>query len=261
MSTIKVNVRKPIAADMGSDVATALTSHKYLSPFQVEKFKYLFEAFFDMEKNYLIEGNDIEAFIEKLRSFAGWEKGGKNHSQLIDLEKTFYECIQDQIKAEYLAEEKPGEELLSWEEAFNRYANVDTTKMDMRQWLNMWGRLCYRSSGIADFPIWVQLLPDIFFRVMDRDGDGVASYDEVKNFYEHCVGIDKSLLDKICNEGYRAMTANGDYVLNRDNYFFCFANFLLGKSIYGPGKYIFGVFDNRELDESYKVIYDDVDAE
>ena len=45
--------------------------------------------------------------------------------------------------------------------------------------------------------------------------------------------------------------------MNRTNYMFCFANFLLGKSIYGPGKYIFGVFDNREIDESYKVVYDD----
>ena len=36
---------------------------------------------------------------------------------------------------------------------------------------------------------------------------------------------------------------------------FCFANFLLAKGIYGPGKYIFGVFDNSEIDGTYKVIY------
>ena len=36
---------------------------------------------------------------------------------------------------------------------------------------------------------------------------------------------------------------------------FCFANFLLGKGIYGPGKYLFGTFDNREIDEKYKVVY------
>ncbi len=40
-----------------------------------------------------------------------------------------------------------------------------------------------------------------------------------------------------------------------ENFNFCFANFLLGRSIYGPGKYIFGVFDNRDMDERYKVLY------
>ena len=94
------------------------------------------------------------------------------------------------------------------------------------------------------------------FCMSNSTEDGVASFGEVKNFYRHFVGLeDADDLDRIAKEGYRVMTANGDYVLNREHYFFCFANFLLGKSIYGPGKYIFGVFDNRELDESYKINY------
>ena len=48
---------------------------------------------------------------------------------------------------------------------------------------------------------------------------------------------------------------NCDYKLTRENYDFVFANFLLGKDIYGPGKYIFGVFDNREIDETFPVKY------
>ena len=40
---------------------------------------------------------------------------------------------------------------------------------------------------------------------------------------------------------------------------FAFANFLLGKGIYGPGKYLYGTFDNREIDETYKVEYNDSD--
>ena len=40
---------------------------------------------------------------------------------------------------------------------------------------------------------------------------------------------------------------------------FCFANFLLGRDIYGPGKYIFGVFDNREMSETFKVKYNEND--
>jgi hypothetical protein len=33
---------------------------------------------------------------------------------------------------------------------------------------------------------------------------------------------------------------------------------LLGRTIYGPGKYIFGVFDNRELEEQFKIKYTEV---
>ena len=47
----------------------------------------------------------------------------------------------------------------------------------------------------------------------------------------------------------------------REHYFFCFANFLLGRDIYGPGKYIFGVFDNREIDHTYMVKYNEYDSE
>ena len=80
--------------------------------------------------------------------------------------------------------------------------------MNLQQWLNMWGRLSYGSAGISDFPIWVQLLPELFFHVIDRDQDGILSFQEFKNFYKYCIGIqDPAQLEKVCNEGYRAMTA------------------------------------------------------
>ena len=50
-------------------------------------------------------------------------------------------------------------------------------------------------------------------------------------------------------------------MLNKENYNFVFANFLLGKDIYGPGKYLFGCFDNRELDETFPVRYNEDDEE
>ena len=43
--------------------------------------------------------------------------------------------------------------------------------MSLNQWLNMWARLTYGSAGLSDFPIWVQLLPNIFFRVIDQDSE------------------------------------------------------------------------------------------
>jgi len=242
-----------------SDSRKAIVAHKHLSQFQVEKFEFLFDAFFDIDKNDLIEEADIRAFMDKMSAYAQWQEGTKEHYHLKDVLNTFHECIKDQIVAEYIGEDTTKEEsMIAWDDAFHRHSNIDMSKMSLVQWLNMWGRLCYGAAGIADFPIWVQLLPDIFFAVMDRDGDGVASYEEVKNYYQHLVGIsDPVKLEKVAKEGYRALTGDGDYILNKEHFFFCFANFLLGKGIYGPGKYIFGVFDNRELDETYKIIYNE----
>lgn len=241
-----------------------LTSAKHLSSFQVEKYKFLFKAFFDIKKNGLIEENDIVSFTEKLRVYTGWGKDSPQYLEMVDVNSTFYECIRDQVKAEWQAADTTEEEsMISWEDAFEKYSDTKLVRsMNLQQWLNMWGRLCYGSAGISDFPIWVQILPDIFFKVIDRDEDGLLAFDEVKNFYTQLVGIEESpQLEKICKEGYRAMTANGDYKLNRENYNFVFANFLLGKDIYGPGKYLFGVFDNREIDEIFPVKYNEDDEE
>jgi len=241
-----------------------LHSAKHLSQFQIEKFTYLFNKFFDLKKNGLIEHNDIDKFSEKLLHYTGWAKGSDQYRELEDVNSTFYECITDQVKAEFLSANVTDEEaLIPWEDAFVKYSDQKMPKtMNIQQWLNMWGRLTYGSAGIADFPIWVQLLPEVFFKVIDRDEDGLLSYEEVKHFYKDFIGItDPVKLEKICMEGYRAMTANGDYKLTKENYDFVFANFLLGKGIYGPGKYIFGAFDNREIDEAFPVKYNDDDEE
>jgi hypothetical protein len=241
-----------------------LQSAKHLSQFQVEKFTYLFNKFFDLKKNGLIEHNDIDKFTEQLRLYTGWTKESDQYRELEDVNSTFYECITDQVKAEFLSANVTDEEaMITWEDAFVKYSDQKLSKsMNIRQWLNMWGRLTYGSAGMADFPIWVQLLPEVFFKVIDRDEDGLLSYEEVKHFYKDFIGItDPVKLEKTCREGYRAMTATGDYKLTKDNYDFVFANFLLGKDIYGPGKYLFGTFDNREMDEKFPVRYNEEDEE
>lgn len=237
-----------------------LGSVKYLSEFQVTKFTYMFHAFFDIEENGLIEQDDILAFGERMCTYTGWGKDSIEKRRMLDILETFYECVRDQVKAEYLNEEATDADcLIPWNEAFDKYKDVMfnvVPKMSLKQWLNMWGRLCHGSAGISDFPIWVQLLPELFFEVGDRDGDGVLSKEELSNFYCKISGItDPKTLERTTNEGYRALTANGDYKLNKQNYLFAFANFLLAKGIYGPGKYLYGTFDNRELDETYKVNY------
>ena len=114
--------------------------------------------------------------------------------------------------------------------------------------------------------------------------DEVLDKDEFRRFYKEFVGVSADL-ETVTNEGFRVMTAvsttattkhsnehcsfsiaisqfqGGDYKFNYEQYCFIFANFLLGKGKYGPGKYIFGCFDNSEIGQAYEVSYNDEEDE
>ena len=127
--------------------------------------------------------------------------------------------------------------------------------------------------GMDDFPIWVQLLAKVLFTVtVAREGVDYISKESLKQFYEKFAGLTGEDLARTTEEGFKTATAvsefllclkniltdksfqNEDYKLDYKSYKLLFSNFLLGKTIYGPGKYLFGVFDNRDSTEQYKVI-------
>ncbi len=60
--------------------------------------------------------------------------------------------------------------IASWDTALT-YKAPKVTSVSLQQWLNMWGRLTYCAAGLGDFPIWVQMLPNIFFDVIDLDSE------------------------------------------------------------------------------------------
>jgi hypothetical protein len=225
-----------------------------LSPFQIEKFSY-FYGFFDANGDGHVDLNDINGINERLRNVAGWSKDDPQFLSLTDNNRVFMECMLDQVKKE---KDTEGLEHRSWEEALAP-SKMAVTHCSRSAWLHMWARLCQGSAGIDDFPIWVQLLPRALFNIMvAREGASVISKTALRNFYERFTGLSGKELDKVTEEGFRTASANGDYELDFDSYKLLFSNFLLGKTIYGPGKYLFGCFDNRDMDEKYKVVYDNV---
>ena len=67
---------------------------------------------------------------------------------------------------------------------------VSVTSVNMKNWLNMWSRLCRGSAGMDDFPIWVQLLPKVLFNVIvAKEGGEVISQESLKNFYQKFAGL------------------------------------------------------------------------
>lgn len=220
----------------------------------------MFDTFFNMsDKNGKLEKADIDALLEKIRLFCQYEKSDEQYLQIADVMLAFYECLMDQVRVEKSASAQ-SQGFDNWEEALRPH-EVNVDKITRNQWLNMWGKLCRKAAGISGFPNWVQLLAHVFFTTIDRDGDGVLSLEEIRNYYQHFAGVDSLDVDKIANEGYRVLTANNEYKLNQENYLFCFANFLLGRSIHGPGKYIFGVFDNTDMDQPFVIKYNSEEDE
>lgn len=232
---------------------------RYLSKFQIEKFSFMFKCFFDTGSDGSISKDDIMDFLEKMRIFRDFPAADPRYLKMKDVLFAFYDCLMETVKNESQASDtNVGYE--SWSEALKPHA-VDVKHISLNQWLNMWGKLCRGAAGISGFPFWVQLLAHIFFDAIDHDSDGKITLEEMKRFYKDMIGVQGEELEKISKEGYRALTANDGYVLDREQFLFCFANFLLGRDIYGPGKYIFGVFDNREMNETFKVKYNEGDSD
>jgi len=239
------------SAQDGSEVTT---THEFLSEFQVVKLSYFFNKFFDSNHDHVIDLKDLSGLNARLGAVSGWGLTDPKYQTMIDANRVFMECLLDQVKMENRDAE--GLEQRSWDEALAP-RKMKVTSVSLKAWLNMWGRLCKGSAGIDDFPIWVQLIPEVLFNaIVAKEGTSLITRESLKNFYTNFIGLDENEVEKTSTDGFRIISANGDYEVNLDHYKLLFSNFLLGRTIYGPGKYIFGCFDNRDMDEQYKVIFE-----
>jgi len=241
-------------ATQRSTPEAASTTHEFLSEFQVVKLTYFFQKFFDSNNDGAVDVSDLKGLNERLRSVSGWSVTDPQYRTMEDTNRVFMECLLDQVKMENRDVE--GLEQRSWEEALAP-RKMKVSSVSLKAWLNMWGRLCKGSAGIDDFPIWVQLIPNVIFNaIVAKEGTNVITRESLKNFYTNFIGLQGDEIEKTSTDGFRTMSANGDFEVNIDNYKLLFSNFLLGRTIYGPGKYIFGCFDNRDMDEKYQVIFE-----
>ena len=165
--TIRKNSNSALQSDHGD-----LNYQRYLSPFQIEKFTFMFNAFFDCDnQDGFIQKGDIESLLEKIRQYRGLEKDDPKFVRMCDVMYAFYDCLMEQVIKE-TSQSTYAKGFDSWAEAF-KPQKIDADNISLNQWLNMWGKLCRGAAGISGFPIWVQLLGTLFFDAIDRDGKGV----------------------------------------------------------------------------------------
>jgi len=243
------NLHRKTFTDPGVDVSDLAGS---LSPFQIEKLTYLFKCL-DQNGSGIFDVDDMSYLDELLRDIAGWHSEDPRFLSIVDNNRAFLECMLEQVSMEQVSMHV--KENMTWEEAL-RPNKVHMSSISLKSWLNMWARLCRGSAGMDDFPIWVQLLPRVLFNVIvAREGADCISESGLRNFYHKFAGLGGAELDRTTKQGFKTATANGDYKLDYKSYRLLFSNYLLGKTIYGPGKYLFGVFDNRDSHEKYKIIW------
>ena len=51
-------------------------------------------------QNGLLERNDIDALVNRLAEYTGWDKDSPHYHRLADVHRIFYECLKDQVSAE-----------------------------------------------------------------------------------------------------------------------------------------------------------------
>merc|ERR1739847_238484 len=74
---------------------------KFLSSFQIEKFTYMFNSFFDdANGDGLLQKADVDALVERLRVYRGWTTNSENYNRIRDVMYSFYDCLADQVRQE-----------------------------------------------------------------------------------------------------------------------------------------------------------------
>jgi len=198
----------------------------YLSELQIDKLSKFFDVWFDNDHDGVITKKDFVILNDRIWKYTGWSPKSGHARIVADLHNSFWSCmIQAAHRQDYYNEQD---------------------KVDREAWLEMWAGLCYGSASMKNFPYWVQLLPAVMFLIIDRDEDGRIEKQELKRFYRDFVGVDAKDLEAFTDVAFDRMTGNGDFELTADLYNMVFANFLLGRSYAGPGKYIFGTFTAAE---------------
>lgn len=207
-----------------------------LSPFQKEKLEFYFK-FFDTRGNNFLEYEHLDEFIQKILTFTKWDPTSTEAQEMAEVHETFYDVLKEKAGQAY------------------------EDKVTMGEWLSLWEHMLPGCMGMHNCPVWLRLLPRSLFRVIDRKEDGVIDEEELCDFYSDLIHIEPEEAKVIAKRGYEEMTDFGRYPLNLVGYEQIFANFLFGRTPFGPGRYIFGCFEHDLEETKFKLIQDAPETE
>ncbi|GFS10478.1 sarcoplasmic calcium-binding proteins II, V, VI, and VII [Elysia marginata] len=210
-----------------------------LSPFQKEKLLYYFR-FLEPDEDGVLDASSMTRLLEKIFKYTGWSQEDRRAIQCLEVHEAIFEILFEK------AEETGGER----------------GKASLATWYAIWSHMLLGVKGMSGFPIWLRLMPKLLFEMIDRDGDEKISAEELLTFHHKLVVPQESpeVLKERSTAAFNQMTDNGAHPLDYQGFEQVFANFLIGRTPYGPGKYIFGCF-SHESDLPFTLIQPSVEDE
>ncbi|ESO83139.1 hypothetical protein LOTGIDRAFT_236745 [Lottia gigantea] len=210
-----------------------------LTKFQKIKLEYYFN-FFDADGNKSLDMNDFKLLMEKILDYTSWESDSIEGKECYEVCHVFYEVMTDKAERDQAG-----------------------GKVELKVWFDLWNKLLPGCKGLGNLPIWLRRLTPTLFKIIDYKEDGVIDIEELACFYQKMVGLPEDVAQKRAIDGFKQMTDNGRYNLDIHGYEQIFANFLIGRTLLGPGRYIFGCFEDKV--EPFQILQpaveeDDVDT-
>ncbi|KAK6167593.1 hypothetical protein SNE40_021582 [Patella caerulea] len=193
----------------------------FLTQFQKDKLEYYFN-FFDADGNKCLEMDDLDVIMKKILEFTGWEKNSAKAKECYEVHHVFFEVMREKATKENTG-----------------------GKIMLKEWFDIWNNLLPGCKGMGNFPIWLRRLPYILFKMIDYKEDDEIDVEEMAHFYEKMVGLSPEESIARAFKGMEQMTDGGRYRLDYNGYEQIFANFLIGRTPHGPGRYIFGCFEDK----------------
>ncbi|XP_046350431.1 uncharacterized protein LOC124131289 isoform X2 [Haliotis rufescens] len=200
------------------------TRKMFLSQFQVEKLEYYFN-FFDADGNGKLEMLDLDFIKKRILNFTGWAEDSQQAMKSAEVHEAFFEVLFERVEGD---------------------SSEPKHEVSLTEWINMWEKLLPGTMGMQNFPVWMRLLPETLFRIIDRNGDNEIDEDELCVFYEKMCDVDPAEAKSQAKKAIDQMTDNGMYPLDATSYEQIFANFLIGRTPFGPGRFIFACFSHKD---------------
>ncbi|XP_069102993.1 uncharacterized protein [Argopecten irradians] len=171
----------------------------------------------DSDGNGYLTMKDLTVLIKKIIEFTGWNEESAVIKELFEVHVAFFETLQEK-----------------------KVTKKD--QIERSDWMSLWQHILPGSMGMQNFPVWLRLLPRFLFRVIDTKNDRLLDTEEIKQFYVTFLKALPEAVDDLSVSAFNEMTDYGRYPLTLEGYEQMFANFLLGRTKYGPGRHIFGCF-------------------
>ncbi|XP_074662118.1 uncharacterized protein LOC141914737 [Tubulanus polymorphus] len=218
---------------MRNTLSCRIEMMRAMSDFQKTKLEKLF-LFFAASKNSKndasLDTDDFNELKKKILQYTGWNKEFRTVQVSWWTLDTLFESLLEMSSNLYRGNEC-------------EYKNQG--KVKLADWYRIWSAILAKMKGTCNLPIWVSGISQLLFSVINKSCSGSISVNELYQF--HVEFLKKTSLQteeyKIkCRQAYDRITDNDRHQFDERTFAQLFANFVVGREEFGPGKYIFDCY-------------------